>query len=98
MTRLASRGHSVEVLCSDERLPGAANEPEPLRVRRVLKMYWKDEVPWKPSLREQLRIERANQAALDAAVDDLRPDVVSVWHMAAISLNLITATVRRGIP
>jgi glycogen synthase len=98
MTRLAARGHDVEVLCSNERLPGATDEPEPLHVRRVLKMYWRDEVPWKPSMPEQLRIERANQAALDAAIDDLRPDVVSAWHMAAISLNLLTATVRRGIP
>ena len=98
MTRLAARGHDVEVLCSNERLPDAPDEPEPLPVRRVLKMYWRDEAPWKPSLPGQLRIERANQAALDAAIDELRPDVVSAWHMAAISLNLLTATVRRGIP
>jgi glycogen(starch) synthase len=98
MTRLADRGHEVEVLCSDDRLPGASDEPEPLPVRRDLKMYWSGEVPWKPTLPEQLRIERGNQAALNAAIDDLRPDVVSAWHMAAISLNLLTTTVRRGIP
>ena len=37
MTRLAARGHEVEVLCSDERLPGATDEPESLPVRRVLR-------------------------------------------------------------
>jgi glycosyltransferase involved in cell wall biosynthesis len=98
MTRLAARGHEVQVLCSDEKLPDVADIPEPFPVRRALTMYWRDELPWKPSLPEQLKVERANQAALDAAIDDLRPEVVSVWHMAAISLNLLTTTVRRGIP
>jgi glycosyltransferase involved in cell wall biosynthesis len=98
MKRMAARGHLVEVLCSDERLPGVNDDAAPVPVRRQLRMYWKAEVPWTPRLSEQVRIERANQAALDAAIDDLEPDVISVWHMAALSLNLLSSVARKNLP
>lgn len=97
MTRLAARGHTVEVLCSDQRLPGVPDGPERLRVRRDLKMYWRHEAPWQPGIRGQLAIERHNQDALRRALDEVAPDVVSVWHMAAFSLNLLTTLKRRQL-
>jgi glycosyltransferase involved in cell wall biosynthesis len=98
MNRLAARGHHVEVLCSDERLAGVEDGSEPVPVRREVSMYWRDERPWEPSVRGQLAIERANQAALLRALDELKPDVVFAWHMAAFSLNLLTTVNRRGLP
>ena len=98
MKRMVARGHLVEVLCSDERLPGVSDEVGPVPVRRQLRMYWKAEAPWTPGLQEQLRIERTNQAALEDAIEDLEPDVVSVWHLAAISLNLMSTVARKHLP
>lgn len=95
---MVARGHQAEVLCSNDRLPGAREEPEPLPVRRVLQLYWRGELPWRPTLSTQMKLEKANQAFLEEALDEVRPDVVSVWHMAAMSLNLLTTIARRGIP
>jgi glycosyltransferase involved in cell wall biosynthesis len=99
MTRMQARGHQVEVLCSDERLPDVADGlPGPFPVHRQLKMYWRDGTPWTPGTGDQIGIERANQAALDAVLARFKPDVVSVWHMGALSLSLLTAVARRSIP
>lgn len=98
MNRLAARGHRVEVLCGNQRLPNVQDAEQPVPVHRDLQMYWRDEAPWTPGPRGQLEIERANQAALRRIVEDLCPDVVSVWHLAAFSLNLLTAVHRRGLP
>ncbi len=98
MNGLVGRGHRVEVLCGNERLAGVEDADQPLPVHRDLQMYWRDEVPWSPGIRGQLQIERANQAALERLLDDVQPDVVSAWHLAAFSLNLLTTVHRRGIP
>lgn len=102
MNRMALRGHAVEVLCSDERLPGAQDDADgaaaPVPVHRSLRLYWKDEVPWKPRLRERLRIERANQTNLIRVLNRFDPDVVSVWHMGAMSLSLLATIGRRRLP
>lgn len=102
MSRMALRGHEVEVLCSDERLPGVSDEPggpaASMPVRRSLRMYWRNEQPWKPSLRERVQVERANQAVLSDVLDRLRPHVVSVWHMGAMSLSLLETVRRRELP
>lgn len=102
MYRMVSRGHEVEVLCSDDLLHGAVGETSPpagsLPVHRSLRLYWRDEVPWKPPLRERLRIEQVNQARLNELLERFRPDVVSVWHMAAMSLSLLTTLERRDVP
>ena len=96
--RMAARGHQVEVLCGDEHLPGVVDATQPLPVRRDLRLYWRDEAPWRPPMRTRMEIERTNQAALAAVLDELQPQVVSAWHMAALSLNLLTTIARRRIP
>lgn len=99
MARLAERGHHVEVLTSDHRHPdvddAAGGE---VVVHRELRLYLRDGELWQPGLLDRLRVERHNQAALRAAIESCRPDVVAVWHLGALSLGLVTAVHRLGIP
>lgn len=99
MTRFAERGHDVAVLCSDQRLPTAAETTEhEAVVERTLRLYHDGEDLVVPGWRGRLSIERHNQERLVAALDRVRPDVVSVWHMAALSSGLLTTLAERGIP
>lgn len=96
--RWRARGHSVEVLTSDTRVPGAEGEEDDPQVRRVLGFYWRDYQMVRRSFLEKVRMERANQLALHRALDELRPDVVSVWHMGAMSLGLLRTISERRVP
>jgi glycogen(starch) synthase len=100
MTRLVARGHEVRVLCSDERRAGAspADPEHEARVTRALRLYHRDGDLWRPPIKERLAIERHNQAALEAVLQEHRPEVVSVWHMAALSLGLLTTLIDHDIP
>jgi glycosyltransferase involved in cell wall biosynthesis len=71
---------------------------EGAHVRRELRWYWRDHAFLRPRADLRLRQERANLAALRRAVRDLRPEVASVWHMAGLSLQLLTALEEEGIP
>ena len=88
--RWRSWGHEVLVLTSSTVKPGVVSAPEPRdEVRRELRIAFDGrELERWPAAR-RLRYERANQTALQSALDDLRPDVVSVWHMAGMSLSLL---------
>jgi glycogen(starch) synthase len=99
MVRMVDRGHPVEVLCSATRLDGVTGEDDGrVDVHRDLELYWREDGPWRAGQREQLAVERHNQGALTAALDRFRPDVVAVWHMGAISLNLLTTLAGRRLP
>ncbi len=99
MTRLAARGNDVEILCSDERLANvSADSLDSLPTQRSLKMYWRDGQPWRPPMAERLDIERHNQRQLRSTLDRLKPDVVSVWHMGALSLSLLHTVRQLGYP
>ena len=91
-------GHAVTVLCSDHHRPEAANIAEEGDVRRHLKWYWRDHEILRPPLTRRLSIERHNRAVLDAVLDDVRPDVVSVWQMGAMSLGLLQLLIDRRQP
>lgn len=96
---LRAEGHDVLVLTSDIEVPHVAPRIEDRAlVRRDLRLYWQDHVVLRPSPRQSLRIERANQDALSKALVEHRPDIVSVWHMGALSLGLLSTCHRRGIP
>ncbi|MGH9137819.1 MAG: glycosyltransferase family 4 protein [Acidimicrobiales bacterium] len=100
MTRLEERGHHVEVLCSEQRLPGVEDpdtEHED-RVHRRLQLYWQGHDLWAPPLRQRLAIERANQEALADALASCRPDVVTIWQVGAMSLGLISGVIDSGVP
>ena len=97
--RWRAKGHEVTVLTTAGTVQGVV-EPvvdEP-HVRRQLSWYWSEHAFLTPRFRSRLALERANHAALRAALEQLRPDVVSVWHLGGMSLSLLTALERAGVP
>ncbi|MCU1601845.1 MAG: glycosyltransferase [Frankiales bacterium] len=96
MTRWRKRGHSVEVLTTDLRVPGVVDVDEP-HVHRDLRWYWDDHRLLTPPWPARFRLERHDQAALARALER-KPDVVSVWSMGAMPLQLVTTLTRSGIP
>jgi glycogen synthase len=100
MDRLRARGHEITVLTTTMRMRGVDDPPDE-RARGILRdltFYWDDHKLVSPPLRERLARERANQAALEAALEAARPDVVSVWNMGAMSLGLLTTLVEKRLP
>ncbi len=101
MTRLQRRGHDVHVLCSDQRLPGDPAPADPDHeavVERSLRLYHDGEDLVRPGWRGRLAIERHNRSVLAAALDRHRPDVVSAWHLAALSQGLLALLAEREVP
>jgi glycosyltransferase involved in cell wall biosynthesis len=94
--RLRARGHEVEVLTSDVRMPGVADVGD--GVARELSIYWDDHDLLSPPLPRRLALERRNRRALRRVLEGFRPDVVSAWNMGAMSLGLLEMVVRRDIP
>lgn len=94
--RWCAAGHDVEVLTTDLRLAGVDDVTEP-HVRRALRWYWDDHRLLTPSWPARLRLERHDQRVLAEALAT-RPDVVSVWGMGAMPLQLVTSLVRSGLP
>jgi glycogen(starch) synthase len=102
-SRLADRGHDVAVLCSDARTAGT-DDPPGERDARV--PVWRDLAAYvdgegqllSPPVLSRWRTERANQRALRRAIERHRPDVISAWQVGGLSLGLVTAIARSGIP
>ena len=67
-------------------------------VRRLLKWYWRDHEIVRPTLPRRIGNERYNRNVLDATLREVRPDVVSVWQMGAMSLGLLQMISDRGKP
>jgi len=95
-----ARGHECLLLTSTVRVPGVDDPPgeREAGTRRDLQIYWDDYELLKPSIADRLRRERHNQAVLRQALDELRPDVISIWHMGAMSLGLLSTLATTGIP
>lgn len=90
VTAFGHAGHDVLVLTSDIVVAGVdSSDEDRSSVRRDLQLYWDDHVVLRPSPRDCLRLERANQRALANAIRAHSPDVVSVWHMGCLSLGLL---------
>lgn len=98
VARFRRRGHHVEVLTTTWRVPGVVTNGDDTGVHRRLGFYWHDHEIVRPPVRRRLAIERANQRELAAVLDEVRPDVVSVWAMGAMSFGLLTTIRRRGLP
>ena len=96
-TGLVSRGHAVHVLTAER--PGSPEQtPGDPTVTRALRTYYENGECVFPSLRDALAIECHNLTVLGRALESREPDVVSFWHMGAMSLNLIGAAAERGFP
>lgn len=96
--RLTTRGHRVAVLTSDLRLADRPADVGPVPIDRQLRRYFRGDALHQPWLGACWRIERHNQAALVDALDHHRPDAVVVWHLGALSLNLLTTLHERALP
>ncbi|HET9073953.1 MAG TPA: glycosyltransferase [Solirubrobacteraceae bacterium] len=96
---LLGAGHTARVLVSDFRAPGVSPEaPEDPDVHRELRWYWEEHRWPRMSLSRTVALERHNAATLARHLSELRPDVVAFWPMGGMSLSLITAVQRAGLP
>lgn len=100
MRRFSERGDQVTVLTTTTRLPPDGGDEAEVAddVRRELEWYWDDHRLRSPPMAERARIERRNQRRLARILDEVRPEVVSVWNIGAMSLGLLRTVAERGIP
>jgi glycosyltransferase involved in cell wall biosynthesis len=89
---LRAHGHEVHVLTSARE--GGAPDADP-HVRRTLTRFPVEPRPWTP--REAWRVELRNAAALESALHDVRPDVVSAWRLGELSMSLVERVRRAGV-
>jgi glycosyltransferase involved in cell wall biosynthesis len=102
-TWLKQRGHEVLVLATLPPEPGMVSagpdtEEGAVPVRRILRSYWDGSANLDPPFQEALTVEQHNQAQMQDVLATYHPDVVTFWHMGAMSLGLITTTARLGFP
>lgn len=97
--RWRERGHDVTVLTSTMRVPGVADPVDERAhgVRREIEISFREGALVPPPLWRRPGIERHNHRALARAIEEVAPDVISVWHIGAMSLSLVTALHRTGI-
>lgn len=100
MQRFIEAGNDVTVLTSTARVPGV-DDPDRHDVRRTLIPYW----DWETNRRSEPRtpigwhgIDRRNQVELATTLREVRPDVISVWHMIGLPMSLLTFAVAAGLP
>ncbi len=97
--QLREAGHTVRVLTTDHRSPGAAaEEPADPDVHRELEWYWRDHQWRRLNPRSRLRLEQHNASTFDRHVGELSPEVIAWWPMGGLSLGLIERARRAGIP
>jgi glycogen(starch) synthase len=96
MEHLRGRDHEVEVLTTDLRTGSA--EPDDPGVHRELRWAWRAGGFAPQGLRERVAMARHNHAVLERRLGAFRPDVVSWWSMGGLSLTLVEAVRRRGLP
>jgi glycosyltransferase involved in cell wall biosynthesis len=93
-----ARGHVVHVLTSDLQVEDPAEADDEHGVSRELAIaFAAGDLVGRPVLR-RLAVERTNQAMLRKALVAVRPDVVSVWHMGAMSFSLLTTLIEENHP
>ncbi|HZN16374.1 MAG TPA: glycosyltransferase [Acidimicrobiales bacterium] len=95
--RWRRQGHDVSVLTSDLRVAGAQDVPE-MRVWRDLPIGYRDGDLWYPPKHKRPGRERTAQQVFARALDIAKPDVLSIWHMAALSTGLLKTFVATGLP
>jgi glycogen(starch) synthase len=98
--RWRAKGHEITVLTSTLRRPGVEDPPDERAhgVRRDLEIAYRDGDLYSYPLSQRLGIERSNQRTLRHVLETVRPDVVSIWHMGAMSTGLLTTLAGSGVP
>ena len=89
-------GHTVDVLTVDQLTDSL--EPDDPGVHRELRWHLVDNHFAAQSVRERMAMARHNHAVLERHLDDLRPEVVGWWSMGGLSLTMLEAVRRRGLP
>jgi glycosyltransferase involved in cell wall biosynthesis len=93
---LRSRGHEVRVLTTDTRTD--TSEPDWGDVHRELRWHLRDGEFERLGLRARLAMARHNHATLDRHLDAFRPEAVAWWSMGGLTLTMLEAVRRRGLP
>ena len=93
---LRERGHEVTVLTTD--VDTGATEPDPPHVRRELRWHLQGTRFARLTLRRRLELARHNHRVLARVLEDVHPDVITWWSMGGLTLTLLEAVRRRGIP
>jgi glycogen synthase len=96
--RWRAAGHDVLVLTSTFRVDGVPPQPDEAGVRRELRIAFDGVTVTRPSVAAAFATERKNQRALRDAIEAFRPDVVSAWHMGAMSMGLLTTVIEGELP
>jgi glycosyltransferase involved in cell wall biosynthesis len=96
MEFLRARGHELRVLTTDLRTDTA--QPDDPDVHRELRWLWRPGGFTRQSVRERVAMARHNHGVLERHLESFRPDVVSWWSMGGLSLTLLEAARRRGLP
>jgi glycogen(starch) synthase len=97
MDHLRAEGHEIRVLTTDTRLTHVS-EPDAPWVARDLRWYWRDHGWPEMSFRQIVGLERANRATFARHVGEFAPDAVLWWSMGGMSLSLVAAARRAGLP
>jgi glycosyltransferase involved in cell wall biosynthesis len=100
VNRWRAAGDAVTVLTSDLVVDGAdpSGGESDEGVWRWLPIAFRDGDLWYPPHRTRLQRERVAQRALKRALDLVQPDVVSIWHMAALSTGMLKTLAKTGVP
>src|SRR3954454_6921918 len=93
---LRARGHEVRVVTTDVRT--GTTEPDGADVHRELRWHLVDGEFLKLGPRATVALARHNHGVLDRHLDALRPDVVQWWWMGGLTLTMLEAVRRRGLP
>ena len=93
---LRAHGHDAHVLTTDA--DTGATEPDPPYVARELRWPLRDAQFVTLRRREKLALARHNHAVLDRHLERVAPDAVAWWSMGGLSLTMLEAVRRRGIP
>lgn len=98
--RLRAGGADVRVLVTNHVEQDAlrCRLPDDPGVHRELRWYWRDHAFPRLSPPRTLGLERHNHRVLRRHLEEHRPDVVVFWAMGGMSLSLIGAVRRAGIP
>lgn len=94
---LRARGHGIEVLTSDHRVPGTSEKGDEVGVSRTLRVHGFFGHPWL-GIRSLAELELHNNQVLRDAIRRIQPDVVHVWNLGGISKSICLTLQELKVP